>query len=134
MLQLPSHHRQVHAICAHLGLAETQRSQQLDLLCHLVRDEVPADAPLVVAGDFNDWRGRAHRVLAEGAGLKEVFVQAYGQAARTFPSRMPVLRIDHVFVSDQIVVKHVFAPYTSLTRIASDHLPLVVDFQLAGAD
>jgi endonuclease/exonuclease/phosphatase family metal-dependent hydrolase len=52
----------------------------------------------------------------------------------TFPSRMPVLRIDHVFVSDQIVVKHVFAPYTSLTRIASDHLPLVVDFQLAGAD
>jgi endonuclease/exonuclease/phosphatase family metal-dependent hydrolase len=44
---------------------------------------------------------------------------------------MPVLRIDHVFVSDDIAVKAVFAPSTPLTRVASDHLPLVVDFQVA---
>ena len=43
--------------------AKSHRAQQLELLCQIVRDEVPADAPLIVAGDFNDWRGRAHRVL-----------------------------------------------------------------------
>ena len=41
------------------------RLQQLELLCHIVRDEVPADAPLIVAGDFNDWRGRAHDILEQ---------------------------------------------------------------------
>ncbi|HMP61945.1 MAG TPA: EEP domain-containing protein [Phenylobacterium sp.] len=46
----------------------------------------------------------------------------------TFPSVMPVLRIDHIFVSDEIKVEDVFAPYDALTRVASDHLPLVMDF------
>jgi endonuclease/exonuclease/phosphatase family metal-dependent hydrolase len=43
---------------------------------------------------------------------------------------MPVLRIDHIFVSDEIAVKDVFAPYDPQTRAASDHLPLVMDFEL----
>jgi len=38
-----------------------------------------------------------------------------------------VLRIDHVFVSSRIEVTAVFAPDTALARVASDHLPLVVD-------
>ena len=49
----------------------------------------------------------------------------------TFPSVLPVLRIDHVFVSDEVRVLDVFAPYDPTTRIASDHLPLVMDFELA---
>jgi endonuclease/exonuclease/phosphatase family metal-dependent hydrolase len=58
----------VHVICVHLGLAEAHRQQQLELLCQIVRDEVPADAPLIVAGDFNDWRRRANDILElEGA-------------------------------------------------------------------
>src|SRR4051812_4770504 len=77
-LRVPGRAGEVHVICAHLGLAESHRQQQLELLCHIVRDEVPADAPLVVAGDFNDWRGRAHDVLAQGASLREVFVHANG--------------------------------------------------------
>jgi exodeoxyribonuclease III len=52
-LRLPARPVDVHVICAHLGLSEAHRLQQLELLCHIVRDEVPADAPLVVAGDFN---------------------------------------------------------------------------------
>src|ERR1700712_4318327 len=90
VLRLPGRPVDVHVICAHLGLAEAHRQQQLELLCHIVRDEVPSDAPLVVAGDFNDWRGRAHEVLERGAALREVFVQANGSAARTFPARFPV--------------------------------------------
>ena len=50
VLQVPDHAHEVHAICVHLGLAEAHRLQQLDLLCEIVRTEVPADAPLIVAG------------------------------------------------------------------------------------
>ena len=43
---------------------------------------------MIVAGDFNDWRRRAHAVLAQGASLHEVFVQAYGKAAAHFPGAL----------------------------------------------
>ncbi|MFX5514184.1 endonuclease/exonuclease/phosphatase family protein, partial [Acinetobacter baumannii] len=46
----------------------------------------------------------------------------------TFPSRLPFLRIDHVFVSPSVKVQAVQAPRDAQTRIASDHLPLVIDF------
>jgi len=42
-----------------------------------------------------------------------------------------VLRIDHIFVSPDIVVEDVFTPFDPLTRVASDHLPLVMDFSVA---
>ena len=42
-----------------------------------------------------------------------------------------MLRIDHLFVSPGIEVHDVTAPFSPLTRVASDHLPLVMDFELA---
>src|SRR5688572_8617171 len=92
VLELPG--GMLHAICVHLGLRERDRRQQLDLLCGLIEREVPPDAPLIVAGDFNDWRRRAHERLQQCAGLHEVFVTATGQPARTFPARWPLLALD----------------------------------------
>jgi hypothetical protein len=49
----------------------------------------------------------------------------------TFPARLPTLRLDHVFVSPESVrVTGVEVPRSLLTRMASDHLPLVVDVEL----
>jgi endonuclease/exonuclease/phosphatase family metal-dependent hydrolase len=53
--------------------------------------------------------------------------------APTFPSTFPGLAIDHVFVSEGVVVEAVRTPLDPLSRLASDHLPLVVDFSLAPA-
>lgn len=97
VLQVPGRERQLHAICAHLGLMEEHRRQQLGLLCKLIHEAVPADAPLIVAGDFNDWRVRAHEPLERTCGLKEAFVEHQGRAARTFPTRLPVLRLDRIY-------------------------------------
>ncbi len=96
-LRLPHRDIEVHAICAHLGLMEEHRRQQLLLLSQLVRETVPADAPLIVAGDFNDWRVRAHRLLEDGCGLTEAFVEHNGVAARSFPARFPLLRLDRIY-------------------------------------
>ncbi len=64
---------QVHCICAHLGLFEESRVRQADAIIARIRSHVPADAPLVIAGDFNDWRHRLGRQLVEGLGVREVF-------------------------------------------------------------
>ncbi len=129
VLRLPGRPIDVHVICAHLGLAESHRQQQLELLCHIVRDEVPLDAPLIVAGDFNDWRGRAHEVLEQGAALHEVFVQANGSAAKTFPARFPMLPLDRIYVRNAGVHAPVALPRKPWSHL-SDHTPLVAEIEL----
>ncbi|MBW3549820.1 MAG: endonuclease/exonuclease/phosphatase family protein [Proteobacteria bacterium] len=123
VLDPPGQARPLHAICVHLGLAEAHRQHQLELLCEMVRSEVPDNAPLIVAGDFNDWRRRADGVLAR-CDLQEVFVAATGQAARTFPARWPLLTLDRIYTRNlRIDRARVLSgrPWSHL----SDHTPLL---------
>jgi endonuclease/exonuclease/phosphatase family metal-dependent hydrolase len=128
-LNVPGHTTHVHAICVHLGLAESHRQQQLDLLCDIVRSEVPPDAPLIVAGDFNDWRRRAHDTLEREVGLKEIFVSAYGESARTFPARFPLLSLDRIYVRNASVHLPVVLPRRPWSHL-SDHAPLAAEIHL----
>jgi len=129
VLRLPGRVVDVHAVCAHLGLAEAHRQQQLELLCEIVRTEVEADAPLIVAGDFNDWRRRAHDMLWREAGLREVFVSAYGESARTFPARFPLLSLDRIYVRNASVHLPVVLPRRPWSHL-SDHAPLAAEIHL----
>jgi endonuclease/exonuclease/phosphatase family metal-dependent hydrolase len=129
VIRLPGRPIDVHAICAHLGLAEAHRQQQLELLCHIVRDEVPADAPLIVAGDFNDWRRRANDVLWREAALREVFVTAYGEPAKTFPAIFPVLSLDRIYARNARVHKPVVLPRLPWSHL-SDHAPLAAEIHV----
>ncbi|MDB5874947.1 MAG: hypothetical protein JWQ07_4389 [Ramlibacter sp.] len=129
VLQVPRHAQDVHVICVHLGLAETHRQQQLDLLCQIARSEMPQDAPLIVAGDFNDWRRRAHDVLWREAGLREVFVSAYGEPAKTFPARFPLLALDRIYVRNCSVHLPMVLPRRPWSHL-SDHAPLAAEIHL----
>ncbi|MFH0920218.1 MAG: endonuclease/exonuclease/phosphatase family protein [Fibrobacterota bacterium] len=97
-IALPGQDGPLHAICLHLDLRESGRHTQVERLCRRIMDTVPQDAPLVVAGDFNDWQGRVSRVLEKHIGLQEVFMNIHGAHARTFPSWCPVLRMDRIYV------------------------------------
>lgn len=115
----------MHVVCVHLGLRESHRRQQLERLGQMLHDEVPADAPLVVAGDFNDWRSLADGVL-EDTGLKEVFRQRDGVHARSFPARWPILRLDRIYVRRVAAsrpLKLSRRPWSAL----SDHAPLAAE-------
>jgi endonuclease/exonuclease/phosphatase family metal-dependent hydrolase len=129
VLQLPDGKPEVHAICVHLGLQQAHRREQLRLMCRLIDDDVPADAPLLIAGDFNDWRLQAHDILASCAGLSEVFVTARGAAARTFPARWPLLRLDRIYVRN-IRAHHPIALPSRPWSHLSDHAPLAATMQL----
>jgi endonuclease/exonuclease/phosphatase family metal-dependent hydrolase len=128
-LQVPGCAVHVHAICVHLSLTEAHRTQQLAKLCELVRKDVPVHAPLIVAGDFNDWRHRAGSQLAEGASLHDVFVQAHGKPARTFPARLPLLRLDRIYVRNAIGHAPVVLPHKPWSHL-SDHAPLAAEIEL----
>ena len=129
VLHIPARALDVHVICVHLGLAESHRAQQLELICKVAREDIPPDAPLVVAGDFNDWRRRAHDILEKGAGLREVFVQAYGEAARTFPARWPLLSLDRIYVRNATAHLPVVLPRKPWSHL-SDHAPLAAEIHL----
>lgn len=129
VVRIPGHARDVHVICVHLGLAENHRQQQLDLLCKITHSEVPADAPLIVAGDFNDWRKRAHDILWREAGLREIFVTAYGESARTFPAIFPLLALDRIYVRNCSVHLPVVLPRRPWAHL-SDHAPLAAEIHL----
>jgi len=129
VLQVPGRDTHVHAICVHLGLAESHRLKQLNMLCDMVRNDIPPSNPVIAAGDFNDWRRRAHAVLEQGAGMHEVFVQANGKAARTFPARFPLLPLDRIYVRNAIGHAPVVLPPKPWSHL-SDHAPLAAEIEI----
>jgi len=128
-LRVPGCGHELHAICVHLGLKEAHRRHQLELLGEIIRSHVPDDAPLLVAGDFNDWGKRAHRILERCAGLREVFVQAHGRAARTFPAQFPLLALDRIYVRNARAHAPLPLPRRPWSRL-SDHAPLAAEIAL----
>jgi endonuclease/exonuclease/phosphatase family metal-dependent hydrolase len=127
-LDVPGYPRVIHAICVHLGLRESQRRSQIELLCDLIDHEVPADAPLVVAGDFNDWRERGHPQLLRCSGLVEAFHSTSGQFARTFPARLPLLPLDRIYVRNLMIEKPLVLSMRPWSHL-SDHAALAADLR-----
>jgi endonuclease/exonuclease/phosphatase family metal-dependent hydrolase len=88
-------------VCVHLGLFHRSRLMQIERLIELIDDVAPAGSPLVIAGDFNDWRAGHSRIsdkLAERLGVVEAFEASQGELARTFPAVMPLLTLDRIYV------------------------------------
>jgi endonuclease/exonuclease/phosphatase family metal-dependent hydrolase len=65
--------REVHCFVAHFGLLARSRARQAEALIDWIAREVPSDAPLIVAGDFNDWRNQLSPRLCDSLGVHEVF-------------------------------------------------------------
>jgi endonuclease/exonuclease/phosphatase family metal-dependent hydrolase len=89
---------------------------------------MPTDALLVVAGDFNDWRKQAHKVL-DGSHMHEVFERANGALAKTFPARLPFLSLDRIYVRNAASCAPVVMPSKPWSHL-SDHAPLTAVIQL----
>ncbi|MFC7462450.1 endonuclease/exonuclease/phosphatase family protein [Hydrogenophaga defluvii] len=113
--------RTVHVVVVHLGLIHASRERQVQRLGQFIEREVPAGAPLVVAGDFNDWSAK---LLAPMANLD---LRTFdGIRLPTFPSRLPLLHLDRIYVRGlRPVSAHV--PHGRAWARMSDHLPLVAE-------
>ena len=128
VIELPGGFAPLHTVCVHFALRESHRRTQLALLLGLVAGDVPHHAPLVVAGDFNDWRGRAHRRLLREGGFTEIHSAASGRPARTFPALAPCLRLDRIYIRN-VRQRPVDVDPRAWSTL-SDHLPLAGEISL----
>ena len=123
VLKVPGWRRNLHCVCVHLSLHERGRRRQLDALGERLQDLVERNAPLIIAGDFNDWRQRASPILEKSLGMTEASLVAFGRHQKTFPSLLPMFRLDRIYVRGFEVIKsqvHRGKPWSLL----SDHLAL----------
>ncbi len=121
----------VQIVTTHLGLRQGERLSQVDCLLgpHWLGHRGCRD-PVILLGDFNaSPRSRAYQRLTTL--LRDAQRSAPHHKVRpTFPSRLPMLRIDHIFVSRSVHVTRVESVRTPMARVASDHLPLMVEFHV----
>ena len=115
----------------HLGLAERERHWQVDHLLDHHFFRASAGLPTLIVGDTNDWRN----TLGRGTFARRGFVEATTPPSRfrSFPASMPLGSLDKAFYRGEFTIRHARLPRTALAKQASDHLPLVLDFHLAGA-
>jgi endonuclease/exonuclease/phosphatase family metal-dependent hydrolase len=119
---------ELHLVHFHLGLAERERHWQINhLLEHRLFRE-SAHLPTLFAGDFNDWRN----TLAHGPFARHGFAHATAPPSRfrSFPAYLPMGSLDKAFTCQKIAVREARIAVTAVSKRASDHLPLVVDFHL----
>lgn len=128
-IRIPGQPHPVHVLCVHLGLFENDRKSQLGTLCQKIASQVPSECPVIVGGDFNDWREKASETLRRQLGLQEAFFTHQGAHAKTFPSWLPLLRLDRLYsrgmgrISAELVRGKVW-------KDLSDHLPILGEFEL----
>jgi endonuclease/exonuclease/phosphatase family metal-dependent hydrolase len=122
------HGMTVHAVVAHFGLIHASRVRQVQRLASFIEGHVPHDAPLVVAGDFNDW-GEKLDVPMEEIGLERARSPT-GSDKATFPSRVPVFQLDRIYLRGLRCVG-TFVPRGPAWARMSDHLPLVAELEPA---
>ena len=116
--------RVVHVIVVHLGLIPGSRTRQIEQMGYFIEREVPSDAPLIVAGDFNDWGARLRELLA----TMDLF-DCDWQRAPTYPSRLPLAQLDYVYARGMEPLG-LLVPRGRIWSRMSDHLPLIAEFAL----
>ena len=130
VVAVPGWRRNLHCVCVHLSLHERGRSRQLEAISGRLEELASRDLPIIIAGDFNDRRHRASSILERRLGMTEVSIARYGRAARTYPSVMPILQLDRIYVRGFNVVAsqvHRGKPWSML----SDHLAISAQLERA---
>lgn len=126
-IAMPEKTQPLHCLCVHFGLFKRGRGVQFNALVERIRRVVPENAPLVIAGDFNDWNNHASHLLAKELQLHEVFEAHSGKLARSYPARMPLLRLDRIYVRGLDIRHSEMHPW----RKISDHAALSATLVMA---
>lgn len=128
-ISLPQFAEPVHCVCVHLGLTGGGRRRQMEAIAERLEVLAPGGAPLIIAGDFNDWRNQADLLLGRRLGLTEAFAANRGNPPRSYPSRLPLFRLDRIYVRGFRVRQaqvHFGQPWSRI----SDHAALTADLEV----
>lgn len=124
----------VNVFNVHLGTGYLERRRQIEVLIGpaiLAQPRLPG--PRIVIGDFNEWtRGLTTKLLQQS--FLSHKPRRNLRSARTYPGVLPLLSLDHCYYEPPLEMEGTKIWRSRRALIASDHLPLIADFHLAGAD
>lgn len=117
----------------HLGLSAKERLEQISsLLSSSAVEHLPPKAPTIIAGDMNDWRNVLKRSCFAPKGFACATNRRSGWrwSIKTFPSYAPAGGLDKVFYRGAIRALYARRSRMDIARVASDHLPIIADFEI----
>lgn len=124
---IPQLEREVILANTHLNLLQGGRDAQARIIIDSMREEKLT--PWVLLGDFNDWNKKVSARIEKELDVFEAFKFLHGDYPPTFPSMLPILSLDRVFLNRfrPLDAKTLdFGPWKKL----SDHLPLYVEIEI----
>ena len=120
----------------HLGLSARERQRQAGLLARSREMlNLRASQPCILGGDFNDWRSLLRAYFIEGLGFRCATDRStqYGpRALKTYPSFSPRGGLDRIYYRGPVRVERAYTCRHSDSRVASDHLPVLIDLEIYG--
>jgi endonuclease/exonuclease/phosphatase family metal-dependent hydrolase len=135
-LELPGNdmkHDRLEVFNLHLGLSARERERQVGLLVRSpeLRDLDP-HTPCLVGGDFNDWRSLLRPIFVEVFSFRCATDRQAGESfIRTYPSFSPRGGLDRIYYRGGVHLQTARSCRLSVSRVASDHLPVIADFELS---
>lgn len=127
-IKIPRKKEPLHVFCTHLNLLEGSRKKQIEYLCKKIRELVPPNSPVILAGDFNDWQESLGKILKDSIQIEDVCDSLINQNHATFPSWLPKVRIDRIYQS-HFTVNNVHYFGGSIWKLLSDHLPVMAELK-----
>jgi endonuclease/exonuclease/phosphatase family metal-dependent hydrolase len=121
-VDLQVHGQRLRVFVCHLGLTLWERHFQVRRLIGALGPD--RDSPILMMGDFNLWTSFFPKIRRMTRRLGHVPV------VRTFPSFLPLMSLDRIWFQPLAGLVKVEAHISPLSRVASDHLPLVGYIQL----
>ncbi len=120
----------LHVFNVHLGTSLRERRDQGRRLLDAVQTAGHEHTgPRVVLGDFNDWTAGLAEPL-QAASFRGVDLRAHLKRRRTYPGLLPFLHLDHIYYDEGLALRGLGLPRSTTALVASDHLPLVADFEV----
>lgn len=120
----------VHVFNCHLGLAMRERKfQRKQMLSDAILLSEDLHHPVILMGDFND-----RPISVVHRNVKRHFKDAYNAVGKywgpTFKAGPIPLRLDHIYVGSSIRVLDCRVLTDALTRVASDHRPVIATVEV----
>jgi len=123
--------RRLEVFNLHLGLSARERARQVEMLARSRElADLGTNAPCVIGGDFNDWRSLLVPLLTDGMKFALTTESSPGRPLLTFPSFFPRGALDRIYSRGPLHALGAQRCRLRLSRLASDHLPVIADFEL----
>jgi endonuclease/exonuclease/phosphatase family metal-dependent hydrolase len=117
----------LHIFNIHMGTSYFERRHQVRSLLSSRQLHDDLDGPRVLVGDFNEWiKGLTTRMLKEK--FESLNLELHVRRRRSYPGLLPLMHLDHIYFERPLRIEKAELIRTRLSKIASDHLPLVATF------